>query len=103
MPRKKPALPAGAKAMKPAMLASAEALIRLSATSRRKLVLRLAASSAVSGGTSRVLARPGIDAFAITAIAQLIGWSRCDVTGHRRPPQIPLNQLKPRSSQYPPR
>ena len=53
------------------MLASADAPIRLSATSRRKLVLRLAASSGVSGGTRRVLARPGIEAFAITAMAQL--------------------------------
>src|SRR6185295_17007326 len=52
-----------------AISAQAEAPIRLSAMSRRKAVLRLAASSGVSGGTRRVLVRPGIEAFAITAMA----------------------------------
>src|ERR1700686_2322880 len=42
----------------------------LAATSCRKAVLKAAASSKVSGGTSRVLVRPGIDAFAITATPQ---------------------------------
>src|SRR5271169_6462808 len=42
----------------------------LSATSWRKAVLSAAASSKVSGGTRRVLARPGADAFAIKAMPQ---------------------------------
>src|SRR5262245_36072468 len=42
----------------------------LSATSRRKAVLQAAASSKVSGGTRRVLVRPGAEALAITAIPQ---------------------------------
>src|SRR5262245_7118543 len=102
MLRKKPALPAGANAMKPVIFANADALIRLSTTSRRKLVLRLAACSGVSGGTRRVLVRPAIEAFAITAMAQLVDISPGAPLGIGYP-HIPLNQLKPRSSQYPPR
>src|SRR5215470_9941868 len=47
------------------------------ATSLRKAVLNAAASSKVSGGTSRVLVLPGSEAFAITAMPQdamLGGW-----------------------------
>src|SRR5215469_576624 len=40
------------------------------ATSLRKAVLNAAASSRVSGGTSRVLVFPGSEAFAITAMPQ---------------------------------
>ena len=36
----------------------------------RKAVLKLAASSKVSGGHSRVFERPGLDAFAMTATPQ---------------------------------
>ena len=39
-------------------------------TSLRKTVLRAAASSKVSGGTRRVLVRPGTEAFAMTAMPQ---------------------------------
>src|SRR5271154_269193 len=45
----------------------------LSATSWRKAVLRAAASSNVSGGTRRVLARPGAEAFAMKAMPQAAG------------------------------
>src|SRR5215470_2505541 len=60
----------GPKAAYPAIGAAAEAARILSATSRRKAVLNCAASSEVSGGTSLVLLRPGIEAFAMTAMAQ---------------------------------
>ena len=43
--------------------------------SRRNAVLYCAASSNVSGGTSLVFVRPGIDAFAITAIPCYIGFN----------------------------
>src|SRR5579871_642131 len=42
----------------------------LAATSCRNAVLNAAASSKVSGGTSRVLVLPGSEAFAITAMPQ---------------------------------
>src|SRR5262249_24291039 len=53
------------------MLASAAADRMLSAASCRNTVLRVAASSSLSGGTSRVFVLPGIDALAMTAIAQV--------------------------------
>src|SRR5712671_4578705 len=62
--------PAGAYAIQPLILVSSAAANMLSAASRRKTVLRVAASSSVRGGTSRVLVLPAIDALAITAIAQ---------------------------------
>src|SRR5215471_3956948 len=50
------------------------------ATSLRKAVLNAAASSKVSGGTSRVLVFPGSEAFAITAMPQDGGfWVRMRV------------------------
>src|SRR6516225_1128189 len=57
--------------MKPLMLASLAAATRVSAASRRNAVFNRAASSGLSGGTSRVLTRPGIDALAITATAHV--------------------------------
>src|SRR5260370_776855 len=51
------------------MLANAAADKMLSAASRRKTVLSIAASSSVSGGTRRVFVFPGIEALAMTAIA----------------------------------
>src|SRR6516162_8110670 len=57
--------------MKPLMLASLAAASRVSPASRRKAVFSRAACSGLSGGTSRVLTRPGIDALAITAIAHV--------------------------------
>src|SRR5262245_2313193 len=53
------------------MDACADAARMLSAMSPRNAVLQRAASSKVSGGTRRVLVRPGIEAFAITAIPQV--------------------------------
>src|SRR5262245_30730030 len=53
------------------MLASAAADKMLSAASCKNTVLSLAASSSLSGGTSRVFVLPGIDALAMTAIAQV--------------------------------
>src|SRR6185295_8132680 len=47
-----------------------EAASTLAATSCRNAVLNAAASSKVSGGTSRVFVRPGAEAFAITAMPQ---------------------------------
>src|SRR5437899_12908597 len=49
------------------MLVRREAATMLAATSCRNAVLKAAASSKVRGGASRVLVRPGNDAFAITA------------------------------------
>src|SRR5262245_38924300 len=43
----------------------------LSAASRRKTVLSVAASSALRGGAIRVFVLPGIDALPMTAIAHL--------------------------------
>src|SRR6516225_5149460 len=53
------------------MLASAAADRMLSAASRKNTVLSVAASSSLKGGTSRVFVLPGIDALAMTAIAQV--------------------------------
>jgi hypothetical protein len=61
--------PAGAYAIDPLMLANAAADKMLSAASRKKTVLSIAASSIVRGGTRRVLVLPAIDALAMTAIA----------------------------------
>jgi hypothetical protein len=53
------------------MLASAAADRMLSAASRKNTVLSVAASSSLRGGTNRVFVLPGIDALAMTAIAQV--------------------------------
>src|SRR5262245_56444639 len=67
---KNTSVPAGAYAIQPLTLVSAAADSMLSAASRKKAVLRAAASPLVSGGTRRVLVLPGFDALAITASAQ---------------------------------
>src|SRR5438128_174339 len=56
------------------------------ATSARKLELSSAASSGVSGGTSRVLTAPAMDALAMIATAH----NRSDMTGSCRPLTRPL-------------
>src|SRR5215467_6306335 len=53
------------------MLASPAADRMLSAASRKNTVLSVAASFSLSGGTNRVFVLPGIDALAMTAIAQV--------------------------------
>src|SRR5580704_566396 len=49
------------------MFVRCAAVRMLAATSCKKAVLKAAASAKLKGGTSRVLVRPGIEAFAITA------------------------------------
>src|SRR5208337_2305303 len=68
--RKNASLFGGPNAIAPARLVSAAAAIRFPAMSLRNAVLKLAASSKVSGGQSLVFVRPGCDAFAITATPQ---------------------------------
>src|SRR5215470_10681509 len=58
------------------MLASASAERILSAASRKNTVLSVAASCSLRGGTSRVFVLPGIDALAMTAMAQVEGKCR---------------------------
>ena len=65
--------------MEPRIGASFPVASRLSAMSRRKVVLQAAASSSVKGGDSRVLARPGSDAFAITAMPQEKAYRLADI------------------------
>jgi hypothetical protein len=69
--------PGGAYAIQPVMLADAAADKMLSAASRRKTVLSVAASSSVNGGTSRVFVLPGIEALAMTATAHAVRKSQC--------------------------
>src|ERR1700733_599755 len=65
----------------------------LSATSRRNAVLSAAASSKVSGGTRRVLARPGADAFAMKAMPQLAAFARGGGGEARHESDVPLKDL----------
>ncbi len=74
--------------MQPRIGACRAASRTFSVTSRRNAALSAAASSGVSSGISRVFARPGIGALAMTPIAQSPDGSRGGCTA-----QIPLNQL----------
>src|SRR5262249_34793321 len=67
---KKPSGPRGPNAMYPVVSACCARATRFAARSCRNAVLNEPASSTRSGGTSRVLVRPGFDAFAITAMPQ---------------------------------
>src|ERR1700676_5391900 len=65
----------------------------LSATSCRKAVLSDAASSKVSGGTRRVLARPGAEAFAMKAMPHEAAIVEVTVRCAPIEPDLPLKDL----------
>ena len=90
------AAPGGPNATNEAMSACSAARATLSMMSRRNAVFRSAASIGVSGGDNRVLVWPGIDAFAMIAIAQHwpIGFACAGRRSIRQfPAQIALNLL----------
>src|SRR5271170_2675567 len=73
----------------------------LSATSCKKAVFSAAASSNDSGGTRRVLARPGAEALAMKAIPQLAATADCGVLETPDGADLPSLQFAPSMSRSP--